>query len=445
MYPPPNASSDLPDSLPLWLNYLEHLHPHGEAGIELGLERARQVSSALRQRPFCPILTVAGTNGKGSTVACLASILNAAGYRVGSYTSPHLLRFNERIRINLHDAEDDALCAAFAAVEMARRAAGDISLTYFEFATLAAWQLFTAARCEVLVLEVGMGGRLDAVNLYDSDISLVTTVDLDHQDWLGNDRETIALEKAGIFRPRRPALYGDFNPPNSLIARAADLNAPLSVLGRDFGYQKDSRTRQWTFWRNHPEGVERRNFAYPGLTGDMQLKNATLAIATLKTLETQLPVPMQAIRDGLIYAELPARFQVLPGKPAIVLDVGHNPQAARTLAENLANMGFYEKTYAVFGMLANKDITGSIAVLAKRITHWFLASLDGPRGLTAEALALRIQTSFPAISCSCHANPEEAFLQATDTAGENDRIVIFGSFHTVAALSHTVTLARRKT
>ncbi|MCL2075972.1 MAG: bifunctional tetrahydrofolate synthase/dihydrofolate synthase [Betaproteobacteria bacterium] len=432
---------DLPDSLPAWLDYLEHLHPRGAAGIELGLDRARQVSEALRQRPFCPILTVAGTNGKGSTVAYLASILNAAGYRVGSYTSPHLFRFNERIRVNLQDVEDDALCAAFAEVEMARRAAGEVFLTYFEFTTLAAWQIFAAARSEALVLEVGMGGRLDTVNLYDPDVSLVTTIGLDHQDWLGNDRETIAFEKAGIFRPRRPALYGDFDPPHSIIARAADLDAPLFVQGRDFGYRKDSESRmQWTFWRNRPEGIERRNFAYPGMRGDMQLKNATLAVAALETLQAKLPVTMQAIREGLIRAEIPGRFQVLPGKPAIVLDVGHNPQAMRTLADNLADMGFYAKTYAVFGMLADKDITGSIEVLSNRITHWFLATLDDSRGLAAEALAARMRASFPDISCSCHANPEEAFLKAADIAEENDRIAIFGSFHMIAALSS----ARRK-
>ena len=440
----PQNHPQLPDSLPAWLDHLERLHPRGEAGIELGLLRVRRVSEALSQRPFCPIITVAGTNGKGSTVAYLASILNAAGYRVGSYTSPHLFRFNERIRLNQKEVEDDALCAAFAEVELARRAAGDVFLTYFEFATLAAWQVFAAARCEALVLEVGLGGRLDAVNVYDPDISLVTTVDLDHQDWLGKDIETIALEKAGIFRPQRPALYGDFNPPESLVKHAANIGAPLALLGRDFGYQKDSGSRmQWQFWQQLPEGMTRRNLAYPGLRGDMQLKNAALALAALETLQARLPVTMQAIRDGLIHTELSARFQVLPGRPAIVLDVGHNPQAMRTLAENLANMGFYEKTYAVLGMLADKDVSASIEVLAGQMTHWFLASLDGIRGQSAEALAARMRTAFPDISCSCHANPEEAFLAAQESVGENDRIVVFGSFHTVAALSHT--LARRKT
>jgi dihydrofolate synthase/folylpolyglutamate synthase len=361
---------------------------------------------------------------------------------VGSYTSPHLFRFNERIRIQLQEAEDDALCAAFAEVETARRAAGDVFLTYFEFATLAAWQCFADARCEALVLEVGLGGRLDAVNLYDPDVSLITTIDLDHQAWLGCDRESIALEKAGIFRPRRPAFYGDFNPPQSLLAHAAELDVPLSVLGRDFGYQAEPAERlQWGLWRKRPEGVERRNFAYPGLRGEAQLKNAALAIAALEPLQTQLPVTMQAIREGLIKTELPARFQILPGKPAIVLDVGHNPQAMRALATNLEQMGFYKNTWAVLGMLSDKDIIGCVEVLSDRITHWFLATLEGSRGLRAEALAAQILAAFPHLSCSCHANPEEAFLKAQENAGENDRILAFGSFYTIAALSSA--LARR--
>jgi len=435
--------SDFPASFPAWIEYLEHLHPRGVAGIELGLERARQVSQILVQPPFCPILTVAGTNGKGSTVAYLESILSAAGYRVGSYTSPHLFRFNERVRIKLREADGDTLCMAFAEVETARRAAGDIFLTYFEFTTLAAWQCFAAARCEVLVLEVGLGGRLDAVNLYDPDVALVTTIDIDHQEWLGKDRESIALEKAGIFRPNRPALYGDFKPPESLLAHAAELNTPLSVLGRDFGYQAEPTERlHWRFWHKHPEGIERRNFAYPGLRGEAQLKNASLAIAALAALQNKLPVTMQAIREGLLKAELPARFQILPGeKPAVVLDVGHNPQAMRALATNLEQMGFYKKTWAVFGMLADKDVVGCVEILAEQVTHWFLATLDTPRGLTAEALAARMLVAFPNLSCSCHANPEEAFQKAKESAGENDRIAVFGSFHTITALSPA--LARR--
>lgn len=427
------ASPGQPTDLAGWLQHLESLHPRGQAGIELGLERVRQVSQALGQAPFCPVITVAGTNGKGSTVAYLESILHRAGYRVGCYTSPHLLHYNERVRLQGVPADDAALCAAFAQVEAARQAAG-VFLTYFEFGTLAAWQLFAAAGCEVLVLEVGLGGRLDAVNLYDPDLALVTTVDLDHQDWLGPDRESIGFEKAGIFRAGRPALCGDADPPASLVAHAARLGSPLQLIGRDFGFQKDDENRlQWRYWGRRADGsMQRRSLAYPGLRGGVQLKNAALVIAALDALAGQLPVSMQAIREGLIHTDIPGRFQVLPGRPAIVLDVGHNPQALGVLAENLGGMGFFDKTYAVLGMLADKDVAGSMAALRGRISHWFLADLEGPRGLKAEALAAQVAEADPGVSWSCHPDPAAALAAAQELAGENDRILAFGSFYTVA-------------
>lgn len=427
------ASPGQPTDLAGWLQHLESLHPRGQAGIELGLERVRQVSLALGQAPFCPVITVAGTNGKGSTVAYLESILHRAGYRVGCYTSPHLLHYNERVRLQGVPADDAALCAAFAQVEAARQAAG-VFLTYFEFGTLAAWQLFAAAGCEVLVLEVGLGGRLDAVNLYDPDLALVTTVDLDHQDWLGPDRESIGFEKAGIFRAGRPALCGDADPPASLVAHAARLGSPLQLIGRDFGFQKDDENRlQWRYWGRRADGsMQRRSLAYPGLRGGVQLKNAALVIAALDTLAGVLPVSMQAIREGLIHTDIPGRFQVLPGRPAIVLDVGHNPQALGVLAENLGGMGFFDKTYAVLGMLADKDVAGSMAALRGRISHWFLADLEGPRGLKAEALAAQVAEADPGVSWSCHPDPAAALAAAQELAGENDRILAFGSFYTVA-------------
>ncbi len=427
------ASPGQPTDLAGWLQHLESLHPRGQAGIELGLERVRQVSQALGQAPFCPVITVAGTNGKGSTVAYLESILHRAGYRVGCYTSPHLLHYNERVRLQGVPADDAALCAAFAQVEAARQAAG-VFLTYFEFGTLAAWQLFAAAGCEVLVLEVGLGGRLDAVNLYDPDLALVTTVDLDHQDWLGPDRESIGFEKAGIFRAGRPALCGDADPPASLVAHAARLGSPLQLIGRDFGFQKDDENRlQWRYWGRRADGsMQRRSLAYPGLRGGVQLKNAALVIAALDTLAGVLPVSMQAIREGLIHTDIPGRFQVLPGRPAIVLDVGHNPQALGVLAENLGGMGFFDKTYAVLGMLADKDVAGSMAALRGRISHWFLADLEGPRGLKAEALAAQVAEADPGVSWSCHPDPAAALAAAQELAGENDRILAFGSFYTVA-------------
>ncbi|GHT89704.1 bifunctional folylpolyglutamate synthase/dihydrofolate synthase [Betaproteobacteria bacterium] len=425
------------NDLPAWLAYLENLHPKGQAGIELGLDRVRQVSDALGQHAFCPVITVAGTNGKGSTVAYLESILTRAGYRVGCYSSPHLLHYNERVRVGGVPASDAALCAAFAEVEAARRAAGDVFLTYFEFGTLAAWQVFAAAGCEALTLEVGLGGRLDAVNLYDSDVALVTTVDLDHQDWLGADRESIGFEKAGIFRAGCPALCGDAEPPLSLVEYAEKLKTLLFLMGRDFGFQQDDENRQqWRYWFQGRGGaaVQRRNLAYPGLRGAAQLKNASLAIAALETLRERLPVSMQAIREGLMHTELPGRFQVLPGRPAIVLDVGHNPQAVRVLAGNLAGMGFFEQTHAVLGMLADKDVTGSIAALRGKIGHWFLATLEGARGLSAAALAERLLAADPNASYSCYDHPAAAFAAAQEKAGENDRILAFGSFHTVTAV-----------
>ena len=423
-----------PEDLAGWLSHLEGLHPKGQAGIELGLERVRRVSEALGQRPFCPVITVTGTNGKGSTVVYLESILSMAGHKVGCYSSPHLLAYNERVRIGGRPVEDASLCAAFARVEAARRQAGDVFLTYFEFGTLAAWEVFAQAGCEVLVLEVGLGGRLDAVNLYDPDLALVTTVDLDHQDWLGPDRESIGFEKAGIFRAGRPALCADAQPPARLLEQAETLGVPLQLIGRDFGFQKDDENRlQWRYWSRRADGsLQRRSLAYPGLRGAVQLRNAALAIAALDLLAPRVPVTMQAIRQGLIHAELPGRFQVLPGRPAIVLDVGHNPQAVRVLAENLGTMGFFDKTYAVLGMLADKDVAGSIAALRGRVAHWFLADLEGPRGLKAEALAARVAEADPGTPLSCHASPGSALAAAQELAGENDRILAFGAFHTGA-------------
>ncbi|MDR2625982.1 MAG: bifunctional tetrahydrofolate synthase/dihydrofolate synthase [Zoogloeaceae bacterium] len=422
-----------------WLDYLERLHPRGQAGIELGLERARRVSAVLGQRAFCPVFTVAGTNGKGSTVAYLESILTRAGYKAGCYSSPHLLRYNERVRVGGVPVEDDALCAAFAEVEAARQVAGEVPLTDFEFGTLAAWQVFAAAGCEALALEVGLGGRLDAVNLYDADVAIVTTVDLDHQDWLGADRESIGFEKAGIFRAGCPALCGDAAPPQSLVRHAAQQNAPLRVMGRDFGFSSWPESRlSWQYWRREEDGrLRRRNLAYPGLRGQTQLHNASLALAALESLPERLSLPMQAIREGLMQTTLPGRFQILPGKPAVLLDVAHNPQAMRALAANLADMGFYRHTYAVLGMLADKDVAGSIAALRGKVTHWFLTTLPGPRGLTAEALSEILRKADPGASCSCHSCVRAALAAAQDrvreSAGEDDRIAIFGSFLTVAA------------
>lgn len=348
-----------------WLAHLEGLHPKGQAGIVLGLDRIRLVKEALGQVPYCPVIVVGGTNGKGSTCAYLENIIAHAGYKLGCYTSPHLQAYNERVRVNGQPATDQALCDAFARVEAARQRAGNVALTYFEFGTLAAWEVFAQAQVEVMILEVGLGGRLDAVNAYEPDISIVTTVALDHTDWLGNDRESIGFEKAGIYRSGKPAFCADPHPPQTLLDHAAAIGAELHLLGRDFGFERPSAETnenrlQWRWWCRSGGRLIKRALAYPGLRGPTQLYNASVALAALEALGSQLPVTMQAIRPGLIETELAGRFQVLPGKPAIVLDVGHNPQAVKVLADNLSSMGFFDRTHAVVGMLNDKDIAGAL-------------------------------------------------------------------------------------
>lgn len=382
-----------------------------------------------------PVITVGGTNGKGSTCAMLEHILLCAGYRVGLYTSPHLLDYNERVRIDGRLVSDEALCASFADVEAAR---GDIPLTYFEFGTLAAWQAFSAAGVDAVILEVGLGGRLDAVNAFDADCAIVTAVDLDHMDYLGKTREAIGFEKAGIFRSGRPAIVGDAQPPQSLLDHAQHIGAELQVLGRDFGYL--SEQGQWTFWSRRGR---RGGLAHPALRGAIQLANASTAIVALESLAERLPVSMQDIRRGLIEVELPGRFQVLPGRPTVVLDVGHNPQAAGVLADNLASMAFHPETWAVFGMLADKDIAGVVERVKDRIDHWLTASLPGPRGMGGEALA-DILANHGIRADACFASPADAYLAAKERAGENDRIVAFGSFLTVAGVLYAIDDERKR-
>lgn len=420
-----------------WLRHLEGLHPKGQAGIELGLERIRRVKATLGQTQHCPVITVGGTNGKGSTCAYLENILVRAGYPVGCYTSPHLLTYNERVRLNGRPVDDDALCAAFARVEAARRQAGDVALTYFEFGTLAAWEVFAAAGVEAVVLEVGLGGRLDAVNAYEPDVAIVTTVALDHTDWLGPDRESIGFEKAGIYRSGRPAFCADPRPPQSLLDHAAAIGADLRLIGRDFGFERPAAETgenrlQWRWWCRSAGQVLKRALAYPGLRGVTQLANASVALAALEALGDRLPVTMQAIRPGLIETELTGRFQVVPGKPAIVLDVGHNPQAVKVLADNLSGMGFFNRTLAVVGMLSDKDIAGALAPLHDKVDVWHVATLGGLRGTSAETLAGIIVGSGLGGEVVCHASPQEAMRAAKGQASESDRILAFGSFYTVA-------------
>ncbi|TAH42744.1 MAG: bifunctional tetrahydrofolate synthase/dihydrofolate synthase [Betaproteobacteria bacterium] len=419
----------LPQTLDQWLALLEGRHTQT---IRLGLERVRTVKAALGQDPSSVVITVGGTNGKGSTCAMLEAILLAAGYRVGCYTSPHLLHYNERVRIDGKDASDQQLVDAFAAVEAAR---GETPLTYFEHGTLAAWSIFQRVAPDVIILEVGLGGRLDAVNVFDADCAIVTSVAMDHMEYLGDTREAIGYEKAGIFRAGRPAVCGDPQPPASLMAHAEAVGARLWISGRDFGFGGDRQ--QWGYWRYaEPPArgalVKRAGLAYPALRGANQLLNAAAVITALDALRDRVPVTMQAIRQGLMLVDVPGRFQVLPGRPAVVLDVAHNPQAAGVLSENLGNMGFYPETYGVFGMLRDKDVEGVVALMRDRVDHWLLADLPGARGLAAEELAERMRAAGIVADIRCFASAAEAFAAAQESAGEGDRIVIFGSFLTVA-------------
>ncbi|MEW6312729.1 MAG: bifunctional tetrahydrofolate synthase/dihydrofolate synthase [Pseudomonadota bacterium] len=408
-----------------WLDYLERLHPKT---IELGLARVAEVRQRLQLHPDFPVITVGGTNGKGSTCAMLEIMLACAGYRVGCYTSPHLLRYNERVRIARTEAGDDELVAAFERVEAAR---GDISLTYFEFGTIAAMQMFVDARIDVAVLEVGLGGRLDVVNVFDADCAIVTSVALDHMDYLGDTREQIGFEKAGIFRAGRPAICADTDPPRSLLDHAQTIGADLQCLGRDFGYVTESNV-QWRYWGRHGQGGA---LPWPALRGAYQLANASAAIAALGELRARLPVDMGAVRRGLVEVRLQGRFQVLPGRPAVVLDVAHNPHAAQALAQNLGGMGFYPDTHAVFAMLSDKDIGGVIRAVAPRIARWWVADIPAPRGATA----MRLRDELLAAGVAADAieictDIADAYRRACHVAGENDRIAAFGSFYTVAAV-----------
>ena len=421
----------MPLSLNDWLTRLESLHPKA---IEMGLDRVSEVASRLGIRFDCPVITVGGTNGKGSTCAMLESMLLQGGYRVGLYTSPHLLHFNERARINGELASDEALCTNFEVVEAARQ---EVSLTYFEFTTLAILNYFADAGLDAVILEVGLGGRLDAVNLIDADVAIVTSVDLDHQEYLGDTREKIGFEKAGIFRSGRTAICSDPSPPQSLLDHAAAIGADLWLFGRDFNYSGDRQ--QW----NYGGRQQRRNaLAYPSLRGANQLLNASAALAALEALRERLPLGAQEVRSGLVMVELPGRFQVLPGRPAVILDVAHNPHAAATLSQNLEQMGFHPYTYAVFGAMADKDIAGILAQLVDRIDHWYLTDLPLPRAASATSLAeslaqagVRPSTvSGAERSVQCFGTPAEAYDAARGRATENDRIVVFGSFFTVAGV-----------
>jgi dihydrofolate synthase/folylpolyglutamate synthase len=442
----------MPNTLADWLTHLESLHPKT---IALGLERVAQVKQRLNLEPDFPIIVVGGTNGKGSVCAMLEAILHAAGYRVGCYTSPHLLDYNERVRIAKQQASDAELCASFAQIEEVR---GDIPLTYFEFGTLAAMQCFIEHKVDVAILEVGLGGRLDAVNVFDADCAVVVSVDIDHTDYLGETREQIAFEKAGIFRSGRVAICADSDVPQALRKHAQEIGAPLWCIGSEFGFAKHEG--QWDY---RSKMGSRSALPYPALRGAFQLNNASAALAALDALKDKLPVNMGVVRRGLVEVELVGRFQFVPGKPQLILDVAHNPHAARSLAQNLANLP-PAKTFAVFSMLKDKDIAGVVRALDARIDVWLVAGIDAPRGATTAELVQVLQSARVRGEVKPCVSIADALHEASNRAGENSgcdtllrssrlreqppdtlsrtgrlraprrecRIAAFGSFYTVA-------------
>lgn len=413
----------LPVTLDDWLARLERLHP---TAVDLGLERVRRVAVALGLKPAFPLVVVGGTNGKGSTCAMLEAILIAAGYRTGLYTSPHLLRYNERVRTSGVEAGDAELVAAFKTIEAAR---GDISLTYFEFGTLAAMICFMQAGVDVSILEVGLGGRLDAVNLWDADTAIVTSVDLDHQAYLGDTRDAIGFEKAGIFRAGRPAICADPAPPGRLVEHARAIAADLWCVGRDFQIERTGE--RWTWLGRHSAW---RNLPLPAMAGPYQLRNAAAALAGLETVSHRLPVSDHAVRSGLTNARVAGRFQKIATAPDVIVDVAHNPEAARALASALDDAPITGQTLGVVGMLADKDAAGVIDALKDRVDAWWTCTPDSPRARDAASLADTIRTCQPDACVTIAHRPVEALTAARSVAGEGDRIVVFGSFTTVAVV-----------
>jgi dihydrofolate synthase/folylpolyglutamate synthase len=409
-------------TLAQWLSWQETLHP---CAIDLGLERLRPVvkTMGLDKLP-CKVITVGGTNGKGSTVAFLEAILKAAGFKVGAYTSPHLLRYNERIRVNGEAVDDMTLCHSFAQIDEVR---GAISLSYFEFGTLAALEIFRRAEVAVALLEVGLGGRLDAVNVVEPDVAVVTTVAMDHMEWLGPNREAIGFEKAGIFRSGKPAICADLRPPQPLLDHALNINASLYQVNKDYGFYKE--TQSWTWWRDDHRMTD---LPLPALVGDHQLANAAAALMAITTLARVLPVDAAAIHRGLLDAHLAARFQIFPGSVEWIVDVAHNAQSACLLAASLKGRPCTGTTWAVVAMLQDKDAVGIGRALRGVVNRWYAATLQGPRGQSGEQLAVALKKAgieniisyFPSVIDACRAAKQEAV--------QGDRIVVFGSFYTSA-------------
>lgn len=426
-----HQSNTMKRTLSAWLNHLETAHSPGT--IDMGLTRANEVKNRMNLQPQCPVIIVGGTNGKGSVCAFLSRIYREAGFKVGTLTSPHLIAFNERIALDTQPVSDDVIIAAFEHIEAAR---GEISLTYFEFNTLAAVDIFQAARVDVMILEVGLGGRLDAVNIFDADCAVITSVDLDHQAYLGDTVEHVAYEKAGIFRAGKPAICAQVPAPSALLQHATEIGAELLLFKQDFSYSK-LENQQWNFRFCPISGSlktktrARNALPMPALRGSYQLTNAACALAAIECLNDKLPIDIGAIKRGLLLAHNAGRFQVLPGQPLTVLDVGHNPHAARALRQSLIALPFAEKRRAVFSMLNDKDIDSVLDILQDQFDEWLIAPLDVPRGRSLDNLqnilaahGIDAVQSFETIQAACEF--------ALSHSGENDRIVVFGSFHTVA-------------
>jgi dihydrofolate synthase/folylpolyglutamate synthase len=417
------------NTLDAWLAHCERLHP---TTIDMGLERVRTVAERMQIRFDCPVITVAGTNGKGSTCAMLESILLQAGYRTGVYTSPHLVRFEERLRLVGEPVDATHLIAGFAAVERARVLNGsEISLTYFEFSTLAILDVMARSGLDVVVLEVGLGGRLDATNIIDPDCAVITSIDLDHMEFLGPDRESIGREKAGIMRTGRPVIVSDPMPPQSVLDHALEVGADLWRNGHDFNVSGDKQQWGWA-----GRGRRYSGLAYPALRGANQLVNAAGVLAALAALRERLPVTAQAVRNGMAFVELPGRFQIIPGQPTLVLDVAHNPHSVAALAANLDAMGYFPTTHAVFGVMADKDLAPMLERVNPLIDRWYFTDLPTARAAKGSALQARWQSQNTRKDASgaAFADPMQALQAAIAAADPADRIVVFGSFYTVGGV-----------
>ncbi len=413
------------DTLKDWLHWQEGLHPQS---IDLGLHRAKKVFHALNPEKKQPItITVAGTNGKGSTIAFLEAIYRAQGLKVGSYTSPHILKYNERIKINGQSVSDNVLCQAFERIEAVR---DETSLSYFEFSTLAALDIFSRSDLDIQLLEVGLGGRLDAVNIIDADATIITSICIDHTDWLGDTRTAIAVEKAGVFRANCPAIVGDIDPPNSLIDCAQQTEAQLLLINHDFSYTKSAQ--HWT-WQCSNKKLEQ--LPLPNLKGEHQYRNASTSLMAIESLQDKIPVSNKATHDGLENAYISGRFQLIKTENSapILLDVSHNPQAAKALLDYL-NAEFSElPVYAIFNMMSDKDMQSVVTLMQAKIEHWYISPVNNPRTNKEADTKIIFQNSNIKQISTGYSDFSATFQAAKKMAEKNQGLlVIFGSFFLVS-------------